>query len=127
MGVVYDQPLTTGWPSLALSTLRRKIGAHARHHAFHQKVGITNWPERRWAQYYAGQNWDHMRVLYMSSSWDHVCTLEAELIDTFRDGLSRTAGYYHNAVAGGGGRIPEYGPYYLYVVNAPRGRRFNFN
>ena len=121
--IIYDEPLATGWPSTVFSTLRRKVGALSRHQGYHQKVGITNFPERRWNQAYALEGWNDMRVIYVSTSYAHVCERETWLIDAFRDGLVRPPGYFYNARGGGGGRPPATGPYYLYVVNAPRWSR----
>ncbi len=46
MSVWYDL-MITGWPSQVFGRLRRKVSALSRHHAYHQKVGITNDPDRR--------------------------------------------------------------------------------
>jgi hypothetical protein len=122
MSVYFDEMLQ-GTPSQILSRLARKIGAHARHGAHHQKVGITNNPQRRWSTGYASKGWHRMSVIYVSRSHKNVCQLEDILIQRFRSGLSSTKGYFYNLRGGGGGRPPRTGPYYLYLVNAPKHSR----
>ena len=116
-----------GWPSVVLPTVRRKVGALSRHGRFHQKIGITNWPERRWAQAYRDYGWSDMHVLYGSSSLAHVQSLERLLINAFRGQLVRSDGYFHNAVGGGGGRHAICGPYYLYAVGARKYARIIYD
>ena len=110
----------TGWPDQVESSIRRSIGQLCRHGSHHQKVGITNDPQRRWNEAYGPNGWEAMFILYKSSRHEHVCTLERRLVDRFEDGLSLTGGYYYNRTGGGGGRKPSIGPYYLYVVNGPK-------
>ena len=110
--------MITGRPITAETILRRKVGALARHRGFHQKVGITNDPDRRWRQAYAPIGWHDMHVLYSSSSHSNVRALEKALIE-WLDVRSADAWFY-NEVAGGGGRAPSAGPFYVYVVNAPK-------
>lgn len=116
--VFYDY--VTGWPSVVQSSLNRKVGALCRHGAFHRKIGITNDPSRRWRSAYRGYGWLWMNVVYESSSHDHVCQLEYDFIERFRAQIMRSDGWYYNAVGGGGGRKPHNGPYYLYLVTAPK-------
>ena len=110
-----------GWPALTYATLRRKMGALARHgYFFHRKVGITNDPERRWREAYAPRGWSEMRVIYVSRSHAHVEWVERELIDALRFGLATSRGWYYNRTGGGGGPKPKNGPYYVYLVGGPR-------
>lgn len=108
----------TGWPSAASARLRRTISAISRRGAYHRKIGITNDPERRWSQAYRRHGWENMRVLYKTARHAHVCELERELIEFL--GLDSSAGYYWNATGGGGGRKPVVGPFYVYLVTAPK-------
>lgn len=117
--ISYDYPISysalEGWPDQVESALRRKLGQISRHQGFHQKVGITNSPENRWKQAYAGQGWQSMIVIYKSRSHSHVADIERRLIDWFE--YSSINRFYYNQCGGGGGRIGEFGPYYVYVVN----------
>ncbi len=115
---VIDWRWVTGWPETVRETLNRKIGALSRHRGFHQKVGITNDPTRRWRKYKA-EGWSDMEVIYSSSSYAHVQTVERYLIERFHFGECSSPGFAHNANPGGEGRPPAEGPYYVYVVNAP--------
>ena len=110
----------TGWPSNVGRILNCKVGALARHGGFHRKIGITNYPERRWQQAYRHHGWVQMHVIYKSSSHARVCELERQMVDRFRGELMQSPGYYWNAQGGGGGRRPRNGPFFLYVVTAPR-------
>jgi hypothetical protein len=94
-----------------------KIGALARHGCLHQKIGITNNPEARWKRHQRA-GWQRMDLLYRSDVFHDVTYLERKLIDRFRDGLTRTPGYYYNATGGGAGRKPGRGPFYVYVIGA---------
>lgn len=123
MSVYYDY-LISGRPDDVLERLTRKIGAVSRWGAFHQKVGITNNPERRWAMGYRSHGWQEMRVLYRSSNRDHTLDLERRLVKRFRENLCFSPGYYHNVAPGGEGRPPLTGPFFLYVVTARKFTRF---
>ena len=114
--VVYDYCIT-GRASDVEGTLRRKIGALCRQHGYHHKVGITNNPERRFLRH-AANGARTMHVLYRSSSLDSVRHLERVLIAWLPFRLA--TGIYYNATGGGGGRVPEHGPYYLYLIGSPR-------
>ena len=104
------------------ASLYRTIGAMSRHGGFHQKVGITANPKVRWTRHRA-DGWRRMDVIYMSWDHDDVGYLERKLIRRFREGKVNSPGYHYNAVGGGGGRVPGAGPFYLYVVRAPRNAR----
>ena len=106
----------TGWPDAVESRLRRKVGALSRHGAFHKKIGITNNPAVRWA-WHRQHGWRRMEVLYKSSSRDHVCELERRLVERLHLDVA-LGGQHHNARAGGGGRIPASGPYFVYLISA---------
>lgn len=110
----------TGLPNHVEGNLHRTIGALSRHWAFHQKVGITANPDDRWSRYYEGRGWKQMNIIYASDDHADVCYLERKLIDRFRAGVMTSPGYHHNQVGGGGGLRPAGGPYFLYVVGAPR-------
>lgn len=110
----------TGWPEYVQGVINLKVGALARHGAFHRKIGITNYPERRWRQAYRHHGWVQMHVIYRSTSHDHVCDLERRMVNRFYDDLMRSPGYYWNSTGGGGGRKPLNGPYFLYIVTAPK-------
>jgi hypothetical protein len=113
----------TGWPSNISKIIRLKVGALAWHGAFHRKIGITNYPERRWTQAYRHHGWVQMHVVYRSNSYEHVCELERMMVDRFRDEIMLSPGYYWNGTGGGGGRKPYDGPYFLYLVTAPKHSR----
>jgi hypothetical protein len=110
--------LATGWPSTVESNLRRKLGALVRHHAYRIKIGITNDPNRRWMEYYMPRKWRGMYVIYSSSSVQHTRELEGRIINWSEK--SKLDYWCHNEIAGGGGRAALEGPYYLYIVYAPR-------
>lgn len=110
----------SGWPSQVEHRVRRKVGALARHGAFHRKIGITNDPVRRWKQAYRHHGWVQMHVIYQSSSHVHVCSLEQMMVQRFFDDLMTSPGYYWNGTGGGGGRKPTAGPFFLYLVTAPK-------
>lgn len=114
----------TGFPVAIAARLHRKVGGLSRY-SFHVKVGITNDPYRRWQQAYRHHGWRKMHVLYRSSSHKQVCTLEARLIERANGGLVSSPGWYWNCTGGGGGRKPSCGPYYLYVVVAPKYARLS--
>lgn len=121
---VYWRELT-GRPDDVEARLNRKVGALARHGAFHRKIGITNDPCRRWGQGYRPNGWVQMHVVYRSSSHANVCELERRIVTRFGDQLMMSPGLYWNAVGGGGGRKPLVGPYYLYLVTAPKFARLS--
>lgn len=105
--MVFDD-IITGTPSQILTPLLRKIGGYTRQDRTKRfKIGITNDPERRFNQAYAGK-YNEMIVLYQTDSIDYVSKLEAALIEHNWD-------LTDNQVGGGGGGIGE-PPYYLYVV-----------
>jgi hypothetical protein len=114
----------TGWPTGALASLRKKTGALGRSgRAYHAKIGITDNPERRWVQAYRPAGWQRMHVIYRSSSHKLVRQVETLLIDHALS-VSQSAAWYYNSRGGGGGRTPSgLGPYYVYVVTAPRWAR----
>jgi len=116
---VYERWLT-GWPNTVETRIRRKIGALQRHGAFHLKVGITNRPAVRWRNGYRKHGWVEMHLIYRSGSHEHVCDLERRMIDRFGAGLMASPCWYYNLIGGGGGPKPRYGPYYLYIVTAPK-------
>ena len=76
--IVWDR-LVTGSPVQIEGTLRRKIGALGRHRGYHQKIGITNDPKRRW-RHYVPLGAHDMHVLYRSSSLANVRHLERALV-----------------------------------------------
>lgn len=116
---VYDRSLT-GWPTGVMGRLHLKLGALTRHGAFHMKIGISNKPTRRWREAYRKNGWVQMHLVYRSASHVHVCELEKLMIDRLGAGLMESAPWYYNEVAGGGGPKPRQGPFYLYVVTAPK-------
>lgn len=106
MSVYYD--FNTGKPSNILTNVVRRISAFTRQgRVCNFKIGITNYPERRWNQAYK-TIYDKMLVVYKTSSIKYVSALEFELINH---------NWFHcdNLIAGGGGAIGK-PPYYLYVV-----------
>jgi hypothetical protein len=113
----------TGWPSGVTATLHRKIGALCRHGGFHRKIGITNDPGIRWRSAYRHNGWQRMHIVYRSDCHDHVCQLENQIVQRFYSEIMSSTGWYYNAVGGGGGRKPRNGPYYLYLVTAPKWSR----
>jgi hypothetical protein len=114
----------TGWPIGIETRLRKKVGALWRHGAYHQKIGITNNPERRWRERHSRDRWSRMHVIYKSTSHRHTCEIEKRLIEWFD--FTPTGGYHYNACSGGGGRIPTGGPYYVYVLTAARHTRLYY-
>ena len=107
MSVFYNT--ITGRPKDVLSSVRRRISAFTRTcNVCNFIIGITNNPERRWRQRYAGE-YDEMLVLYQSSSIRCVSELERDLVN-------HNWGYCDNQISGGGGGIAATPPYYLYVV-----------
>lgn len=100
--------LVTGRPKSVVSTVLRKISAHTREDRVRYfKIGITNNPERRFQQEYAG-SYDKMIVVYKSSSINSVSDLEDQLVEHNKE-------LCDNIVAGGGGNYGD-PPYFLYVV-----------
>jgi hypothetical protein len=118
--IVYS--LIKGAPDHVESSLRRTLGALTRHGDFHQKVGITNDPDRRWRQGYRDFGWRRMTVVYETSHYPHTQSLERRLVEWLKQ--SRSGGYYHNSAPGGEGRPPLCGPYYVYIVGAQKFCRF---
>ncbi len=114
-----------GPPDFVKETLCRKVGALSRHRGFHRKIGITSSPRARWAKH-KKNNWPEMHVIYKSEYREDVVYLECKLIRRFDMGEVSTPGYYYNAVAGGGGRLPSMGPHYVYLLVAPPYTRFNW-
>lgn len=109
MDLTFDEGnITTGAPSQAISTLRRRISAFTRD-GTPFKIGITSDPYRRKSQYEDDTDYDEMIVLYRTSSDRYQRQLEQTLIDDYWDECD-------NSIQGGGGR-PASGPsYYLYIV-----------
>ena len=100
--------ITTGTPSQVLSSLIRRISAYTRRDRIEKfKIGITNAPERRYSQAYAGK-YNEMIVVYETTSIDYVSHLEKKLINHNWD-------FADNEIGGGGGSIGD-PPYFLYVV-----------
>lgn len=98
----------TGRPQDVVSDVLRSISAYTRVDrvsAF--KIGITNDPERRFREEYAGW-YSKMAVVYRSSSKENVRQLERELIEHNRE-------IADNIISGGGGRDSN-PPYFMYVV-----------
>lgn len=112
-----------GHPEEVLAQLNRQVGQLARHWGYHRKVGITNRPHRRWREAYRYNGWEYMTVLYESPLHEHVCDLERAIETRFREGVTTSPGYFYNATGGGGGRKPNGGPFYLYLVTAQRHAR----
>ena len=101
----------TGWPS-GLYTMNSRISALTRRWP-NFKIGITNYPEKRWREAYEGQ-YDEMIVVYETSSHRNAATLETWLIDYYKEHNS-LAEKLDNDRRGGGGRKGD-GWYYVYVV-----------
>ena len=99
--------------------MNRQIGALVRHGSYHLKVGITNWPERRWREH-RPYGWDRMYVVYRSSSWKKVCALEQMTEQKLRNLHLRMECECWNERAGGAGRIPENGPFFVYILTESR-------
>lgn len=114
----------TGWPEAAEKKLRRRIGAIARHAAFHAKIGITNNPRARWNQAYKHRGWERMYVFYKSSSIQNVRDMEDRLIDYLWNAC-KAAGKNWNVNRGGGGPEGRLGPHYVYMVTAKRYARIS--
>ena len=104
--------IDTGWPS-SLDTMYHRISALTRRWA-NFKIGLTNFPERRWRQEYEGQ-YDEMIVVYETSSHRNAATLETWLIDYYKEHHS-LAEKLDNDRRGGGGRKGDGWYYYVYVV-----------
>jgi hypothetical protein len=105
--VIFNEQVT-GRPGVVAPSLRRRVSAYTRHdraRAF--KIGITNHPERRFRQSYAG-TYDDMIVIYQSSSRQFIREMERDLIEYNRV-------LCNNLIGGGGGRATT-GPFYLYIV-----------
>lgn len=106
---VYFQ-IQSGKPNDVVSTLKRRISGMTRMNKVSNfKIGITNYPFRRWNEQHKN-NYDEMLVVYQSESISNVSQLETELINHNWECCD-------NLRAGGGGSIGE-PPYYLYVVIA---------
>jgi hypothetical protein len=90
-----------------LSTLRRRVAAHARD-ANRYKIGRTSYPESRFREAYAAE-YDEMVVVYETTTIDHADEVERTLTEFFYDSA--------NFVRGGGGREGP-PPHYIYVVVA---------
>lgn len=98
----------TGHPRQIVSDVLRSISAYTRSdRARSFKIGITNNPERRFADAYAS-TYDKMIAVYRSSSINNVSKLEADLVEYNGD-------LTDNIISGGGGNIGK-PPYFLYVV-----------
>jgi hypothetical protein len=105
---VHFESMTTGRPSTAASTLRRRVSAYTRQDVVGRfKIGITNNPRRRFSNGYSA-DYDEMIVLYRSPSRDSVSQVERDLID-------HNQAITKNRIAGGGGNCGD-PPYYLYIV-----------
>lgn len=109
----------SGWPNSVLVSLTKAVGAHSRRF-HHCKIGISNDPCRRWREAYRPHGWHAMQVLYRSTSHQHVCRLESALVSRFFERDDRLTYWYYNEVGGGGGPKPVSGPYFLYLVTAPK-------
>jgi hypothetical protein len=110
--VVWDYKIS-GHPTRIIRSLNCKIGAFRRRGAYDLKVGITANPERRWAEKHKGDKWDKMYVLYQSSSLKHTQALERIIERRFNQRLPERS---WNMCAGGGGRHPAVGPYFVYLL-----------
>ncbi len=113
-----------GIPNDVIATLRRKVAAVTRT-AWHMKVGMTNEPVRRWRQAYRRHGWHRMDVIYHTESYTYCGDIERALIARLMDGENALDMYFYNGCRGGGGRIPTYGPFHVYVVTAARHARIS--
>jgi hypothetical protein len=104
---VYDG-IITGKPQDVIPLILRKLSAYTRQDRVRRfKIGITNNPDRRFLQAYAGE-YDEMILLYQSSSINSVSELECMLVEHNWECCD-------NAIGGGGGNIGT-PPFFLYVV-----------
>ncbi|MCY4240555.1 MAG: hypothetical protein OXD36_02295 [Rhodobacter sp.] len=116
-----DEPMPVRWNfwtghiSEIIPTLRKALGAYARHNAGF-KVGITANPEGRWRQH-RKDGWREMVVIYRTASPDSVREAERLLIE---HGWECHPDAIWNEQRGGGGG-PMKGKadaYFVYVVLA---------
>ena len=110
----------SGWSDgrsgCVVSSLKRKVGALARHGGYHLKVGITNNPEGR-LRAHSAKGWRTMHVVYESTSRKAVENVERKLEQHLREEC-RSRGYNYNLRAGGAGRKPlGSGPQYVYILS----------
>ena len=120
----------SGWYCNIEIDLLRRINLLSRRNGFHQYVGIASNPQNRWDTYHHKNGWGQMYVIYRSSSWDQVRSVEKSLDEWLRgsDPIWWNHGYAHNEKGGGGGRRPTKTPppYYVYILNAPKYNRFAY-
>lgn len=83
MSVIWNY--TSGSVSENIVSLRRALGQYSRYYG-HMKIGISNAPERRWAEHQAerlkeGDSWSYMVVIHESNTLIEARTAEKQLID----------------------------------------------
>lgn len=111
---VFDYSVT-GRPHKVVSSVIRKISAYTRSGKVRYfKIGITNYPRRRFNEEYK-KSYDEMIVLYKSTSIASVSQLEVDLV-------SHNKELADNIIAGGGGNYGD-PPYYLYLVIKHKARK----
>ena len=104
--------IRTGRPNAIESELREVAECYG-HDYGNLMVGITGDPETR---QYAYRGWDRMVVLYKTASRAHVKDMENRLINHLWDDAPFPVAACVNERGGGGGPLPDYPPYYLYVA-----------
>ena len=105
--------LWAGHLSSVLTTLRRSLGQYARHHRFIY-VGATSDQKGRWTAH-EREDWEHMILLWSTSSHQQIRRAKTELIDWAWERYSgRTI--VENQRAGGGGLSNDSSRYFVYVL-----------
>lgn len=103
----------TGWPSNL--ELKKCLGQYLRQgHHHHVKVGITNDPVRRFKEHKKVYTWEKMVVFYKTVRYENATEVERLLINHLEE--SNAEFVHYNKREGGAGKIPESGPYYVYLL-----------
>ena len=109
MEVEYGKYYYTGWPKDVLTGLKISIALYLRSYR-NVKIGITNWPERRFYEHIQRDSsikWQRMVVKYQTTSVANANKIEKYFIDNETRLRNRWNGF---------SKMSESGPYYVYIL-----------
>ena len=116
MEVEYGKYYYTGWPKDVLASLKISNALYLRYYR-NVKIGITNWPERRFYEHIKRDSsikWQRMVVKYKTTSVDNANKIENYFIDNESCLKNRWNGF---------SRMSEIGPYYVYFLLAGKRKK----
>jgi len=109
MNVEYGKYYYTGWPKDVLTGLKISIALYLRTYR-NVKIGITNWPERRFYEHVQRDctiKWQRMVVKYKTTSVANANKIEKFFIENESRLKNRWNGF---------SKMSDDGPYYVYFL-----------